>query len=175
LPDITSYAAIVTAEGSDVMVIVDVSDLTMSPAGTTKQITLTQLSAAVGGGGGGSGYALLAGAAFTGYVAPCVVALTYGTSVAVNASLGNDFRLTLTASTATIANPASPADGQDIKFQITQDSAGSRTLAGWGSAYDFGAAGAPTLSTAAGKTDILGFCYNASLGKWCYLGSALGF
>ena len=41
--------------------------------------------------------------------------------------------------------------------------------------HDFGTAGAPTLSTAATKVDILGFVYNAALTKWCYLGVGLGF
>jgi hypothetical protein len=107
------------------------------------------------------------------YVAPAVNALAFGSSIAVNAALGNDFRLTLTASTGTLANPANPVDGQEIKVQVTQGTGGSFTLA-YGTAYDFGAAGAPALSTAAGKVDILRWVYNAALSKWCYLGAALG-
>jgi hypothetical protein len=121
----------------------------------------------------------VAGGGFTGgtltqYLAPAVVALTFGTSIAVNAALGNDFRVTLTASTGTIANPSNPVDGQRIDFQLTQGTGGSFTVA-WGTGYDFGASGAPTLSTAAGKIDIIGFIYNAAAGKWLCAGSALGF
>jgi hypothetical protein len=112
----------------------------------------------------------------TGWLAPAVVTLTFvgsGTTL-VNAALGNAFNLTLTASTTTLGNPSNPVDGQTIRVRVIQGSGGSFTLA-YGTAYDFGAGSAPTLSTAAGKVDILGFEYVASLSKWCYLGSGLGF
>lgn len=57
---------------------------------------------------------------------------------------------------------------------MIQGSGGGFTLA-YSSGYDFGAAGAPTLSTAAGALDILGFEYAASISKLCYIGSGLGF
>src|SRR5579859_7126910 len=117
----------------------------------------------------------ISGGTLTQFIAPAVVALTFvasGTTL-VNAALGNDFRLTLTASTTTLGNPSNPVDGQRIDFQVTQGTGGSFTLA-YGTAYDFGAAGAPTLSTAAGKVDVIGFVYNAALAKWIYLGGALG-
>ena len=120
------------------------------------------------------GAAALAGATFTGFIAPAMAALTFGSSIAVNAALGNDFRLTLTASTGTIANPSNPVDGQRIDFQVTQDATGSRTVA-WGTSYNFGAAGAPTLTTTASKTDIVGFIYNAAKSQWLYAGGAFGF
>ena len=116
------------------------------------------------------------GGTMTGWLAPAVSALSFvgsGTTL-VNAALGNAFNLTLTASTTTLGNPSNPVDGQVIRFRITQGSGGSFTLA-YGTAYDFGATGAPTLSTAAGKVDVLGFEYVASLTAWVYLGSGLGF
>lgn len=115
-----------------------------------------------------------AGGTMTGWLAPAVAALTFASSILVNAALGNAFAVTLTASTGTLANPTNPVDGQVIRVRVIQDGSGSRTLA-YGTAYDFGTAGAPTLSTAAGKVDILGFEYVASLTKWAYLGSGLGF
>jgi hypothetical protein len=103
-------------------------------------------------------------------IVPAVVTLSQsGGSVAVNAALGNDFRLTLTASGWTIANPSNPVDGQGIVFVLTQDATGSRTLT-WGSAYNFGAGGAPTLSTAANAIDVLGFIYDSAISKWVYAG-----
>ena len=108
-------------------------------------------------------------------IVPAVVTLTFvasGTTL-VNAASGNDFRLTVTASTTTIGNPSNSVDGERIDFQITQGAGGSFTVA-WGTSYDFGAAGAPTLTTTAGKVDVIGFVYNAALGKWIYLGAALG-
>lgn len=114
-----------------------------------------------------------AGGTMAGALVPAVVALTDGSSIAVNAALGNTFAVTL-GGNRTLANPSNPADGQVIRVRVTQDGSGSRTLA-YGTAYDFGTAGSPTLSTAAAKVDILGFEYVAALAKWCYLGSGLGF
>jgi hypothetical protein len=115
-----------------------------------------------------------AGGTMTGWLAPAMVALTFASSITVNVALGNAFAVTLTASTGTLANPTNPVDGQVIRVRVIQGGSGSFTLA-YGTAYDFGAAGAPVLSTAAAKVDILGFEYVASLSKWAYLGSGLGF
>jgi hypothetical protein len=119
-----------------------------------------------------------AGGALTGSLAPAVVTLSQsGGSVAVDASQGNVFTLSLTDSGWTISNPVNPvADGQLIRFRLSQDSAGGRTVS-WDTAYDWGSSGgtpngAPTLSTTAGATDILGFEYIAALSKWCSLGAA---
>jgi hypothetical protein len=103
-----------------------------------------------------------------------VYALTDGATIAVPNYFGNVFTVTL-GGNRTMAAPASPVDGQVIRFRLTQDGTGSRTVS-WNSVYDFGAAGAPTLSTAAGKTDIVAFEYVAtgSLDKWVCLGSQLG-
>lgn len=102
-------------------------------------------------------------------LAPKVVSLSQsGGSVAVDASAGNALNLTLTASGWTIANPSGPADAEVIRFRITQGAGGSFTVA-WGSAYDFGSGSAPTLSTAAGKVDIIAFEYVSSNSKWCCL------
>ena len=109
-----------------------------------------------------------------GAVAPAVVALADAATIAVDASLGNDFRVTL-GGNRTLGNPANPTDGQKITFQITQGSAGSATLT-WGSAYSF-ATGLPqpTLSTTAGLTDLLAFIYNASKGRWLLAAYVTGF
>lgn len=119
---------------------------------------------------------LAGGATLPAYLAPKVTTLTFvgsGTTL-VDASLANAFNLTLTASTTTLGNPSNPVDGEVIRVRLIQDATGSRTIA-YAANYDFGAAGAPTLSTAANKVDILGFEYVASISKWCYLGSGLGF
>ena len=99
-------------------------------------------------------------------MAPAVVALTDAATIAVDASLGNDFRVTI-AGNRTMGNPSNPANGQQIIFQVTQGSGGSFTLT-WGSGYEFSAAlPQPTLSTTAGQTDLLGFIYNAAKGNGC--------
>jgi len=110
----------------------------------------------------------------TAYVAPAVSALTDGTTISVNAALGNVFTVTL-GGNRTLGNPTNPVDGQKIIFRITQDGSGSRTLA-YGTAYAFSATlPQPVLTTTAGKTDYLGFIYAASVSKWRLLALVQGF
>jgi hypothetical protein len=109
-----------------------------------------------------------------GAVAPAVVGLTDAATIAVDASLGDDFRVTL-AGNRTMGDPANPADGQQIIFQITQGAAGSATIT-WGSAYEFSEGlPQPTLSSKPGQTDLLGFIYNAAKGKWLLAAFVDGF
>lgn len=164
---ISNFLSLSSASGSDELPIVDVTDTSADPGGTTKRITVTNLLA---------GLLSLAGGTLTGAVAPAVSTLTFvasGTTL-VNAALGNVFALTLTASTTTLGAPSNPVDGQTIHVRVTQGTGGSFTLA-YASAYDFGTTGAPTLTTTAGKVDVLTFQYSSALGKWMCLGSALGF
>jgi hypothetical protein len=99
------------------------------------------------------------GIALTGQLSPAVVTLSEsGGDVALDAADGNVFRLVLTASGWTLSNPTGYTDGQPIRVRLIQDGTGGRTLS-YGSAWDFGAAGAPTLSTAANASDYL-------IGEW---------
>jgi hypothetical protein len=85
-----------------------------------------------------------------GAVAPAVVNLTDAATIAVDASLGNDFRVTI-AGNRTMGNPANPVNGQQIIFQVTQGSAGSFTL-NWASSYEFSAdLPQPSLSPPPGR------------------------
>ena len=107
-------------------------------------------------------------------VAPAVVVLADTTTIAVDGSLGNDFRLTI-AGNRTVGTPANPADGQKITFQVTQGAGGPFTLS-WSSGYEFSTGlPVPTLSTTAGQTDLLGFIYNATKGKWLLVAFVSGF
>ena len=109
-----------------------------------------------------------------GALAPDVVALTDGATIAVDASLGNDFRVTIAAN-RTMGSPANPTDGQKIVIQVTQGATGSNTIT-WGGGYEFSTGlPQPTLSTATGDTDLLGFIYNASKGKWLLVAFVQGF
>lgn len=110
----------------------------------------------------------------SGAIAPAVVALTDATVIAVDASLGNDLRVTI-AGNRTMGNPANPADGQKIVLQVTQGVGGPFALS-WGSSYLFSTGlPQPTLSTAAGETDLLAFIYNAAMGKWLLAAYVIGF
>ena len=107
-------------------------------------------------------------------VAPAVVGLTDAATIAVNASLGNDFRVTI-AGNRTIANPSNPTDGQKVVLHVTQGAAGSFALS-WGSAFQFSdGLPQPVLSTQAGRTDLLGFIFNAAKGKWLLAAFLNGF
>jgi hypothetical protein len=110
----------------------------------------------------------------SGAIGPAVVNLTDAATIAVDASLGNDYRVTI-AGNRTMGNPANPANGQQVIFQVTQGSGGPFSLT-WGSGYEF-AAGLPqpALSTSAGQTDVLGFIYNASKGTWLFAAFVNGF
>lgn len=122
--------------------------------------------------------ALLTGASFTGPVVPAVVNLTDAASVLVNAQLGNDYRLLLTSAVGgsrSIANPTNPQDGQDISFLFTQPASGGPCSVVWGSAFDFGSAGSPLLTTAASASDLVAFKYIAFKSKWIYLGLGAGY
>jgi hypothetical protein len=87
------------------------------------------------------------GGALTGGFAPAVVALgPSGGSVTVDASQGNVFTLSLTASGWTIANPVNPVgDGQVIRIRLSQDATGGRTVS-WDTAYDWGSPAVPATA-----------------------------
>jgi hypothetical protein len=109
-----------------------------------------------------------------GGVAPAVVHLTDAATIAVDASVGNDFRVTI-AGNRTMSTPSNPANGEQIIFQITQGTGAPYTLS-WASGYEFSAAlPAPTLSSSAGQTDLLGFVYNSSTGTWLFAAYLNGF
>lgn len=93
-----------------------------------------------------------------------------GGNVAVDASLSNSFKLTLTGN-ATLSNPTgSPVSGQTIRILVKQDGTGGRTLA-FGTKYKFPGGTAPTITAAANSIDYLGFEYDADDDIW--IGNAL--
>lgn len=109
-----------------------------------------------------------------GALAPSIVNLTDAAAIAVDASQGNDFRITI-AGNRTLGNPANPTDGQKIVVQVTQGSGGGFTLS-YGADFEFSTGlPQPTLSTAAGNTDLLGFIYNGQKGKWLLAAFVAGF
>jgi hypothetical protein len=110
----------------------------------------------------------------TGGLAPAVVHLVDAATIAVDASLGNDFRVTI-AGNRTMGTPSNPTNGEQIIFQITQGTGAPFTIT-WASGYEFsGALPQPTLSSSAGQTDLLGFIYNSSTGTWLFAAFLNGF
>lgn len=106
-------------------------------------------------------------------ITPAISTATFAT----DASLGNTVRIALShaACPCTLSNPTNPTDGQVITYEIIQSSSGSDTIGTYGTAFTFGTAGQPTLTTTANKRDLVGFKYSGSSSKWNYLGSELGF
>ena len=122
----------------------------------------------------GAKAAALATTVESGAVAPAVVNLTDAATISVDASAGNDFRLTI-GGNRTMGTPSNPADGQKITFQVTQGTGGPYTL-GWASGYEFSTAlPKPTLSATAGDTDLLCFIYNSSKSAWLLAAFVNGF
>jgi hypothetical protein len=110
----------------------------------------------------------------SGAIAPAVVNLTDAATIAVDASAGDDFRVTI-AGNRTMATPTNPVNGQQIIFQVTQGSGGPFALT-WDSGYEFSSdLPQPSLSTTAGQTDLLGFIYNAGKGIWLLAAFVNGF
>jgi hypothetical protein len=149
-----------------------------------RQIVMSAVGAAAAGAAGASllaesgtapaHAAELATTVESGAIAPAVVSLADAPTIELNAAEGNDFRVTISGN-RTVSTPASPADGQKITLQVTQGSGGPFTLA-WDTGYVFSAGlPQPTLSTTAGQTDLLGFLYNAAMGKWLLAAFVSGF
>lgn len=116
-----------------------------------------------------------AGGTLTSAIAPAVATLTDGSSVALNAALGNDFRWSLGGSSHTLAAPSNPVNGQSITIAIKYGGAYTPLFS---SVFDFGSAGQPAWTATSGKTDYVGFRYDAALnggaGSWAYQGFVPG-
>lgn len=94
-------------------------------------------------------------------------------TITIDAGRGSVFDVTL-GGNRTLAAPVSGTDGQTIRLRIRQDGAGSRTVT-WNAAFHFGTTGAPTLTTAPGKTDFVDCTYNAGNAAWECLAYVRGY
>jgi hypothetical protein len=112
-----------------------------------------------------------AGDAMTGPLSPKVVTLTDAATILVDATQGNDLRVTL-GGNRTLGAPSGGVDGQAITVAVKQDATGGRTLA-FAAAYKFGTAGAPTVTATANAADVLAFKLYGT--DWRYLGGSQGF
>ncbi len=101
---------------------------------------------------------------FTRAQATTVNVLTDAATIAVDASQSNKFRVVL-GGNRTLGNPTSPLNGQTIEILVVQDGTGSRTLA-YDSKYVWPGGTAPTLTTTAGRADLLIFSYDSVSDKW---------
>ena len=172
LPGIPSFGFTLTADS-------DITDLIGSPfSGASAVASVFGRTGAVVAAAGDYTAAEVgavdkAGDTMGGRLAPKVVALTDAATITIDASAGNDWRVTI-AGNRTMAAPSNPADGQQVTLTVTQDATGGRTLT-WDAVFKFGTAGQPPLSAAAGASTMIGFRYYAVPGEWRCAGSAGGF
>lgn len=110
--------------------------------------------------GSGSGVSLGAVQLWTKNQTVTPVSLTDGATINVDASLSNNFKVTL-GGNRTLANPTNLSDGMTLNFVVKQDGTGSRTLA-YGSKYKWPAGTAPVLSTAASAIDCISAQYDSA-------------
>lgn len=91
--------------------------------------------------------------------------LTFASTIAIDASLGDYYRITLTGATAILANPTNLTDGWHATVEVIQDAVGNRALT-LDTKYAFGTdVTALNLSTAASKHDFIGLRYNSTTDK----------
>lgn len=103
-----------------------------------------------------------------------VVALTDAATIATDASLGDEFWVTLGGS-RTMGNPTNPVSGQFIAYRLKQDGVGLRLIT-WSSKFRFGVdVPVPVLTVTAAKTDYIGFQYNEVDDKWDCISLARGY
>jgi hypothetical protein len=106
---------------------------------------------------------------------PTVFTLTDGSSVPVNAALGNLARWALGGASHTLAAPTNPKDGQPLKVRIIY---GGTFTPLFNAIFDFGTDGQPAWTSVSGKVDEIGFAYNADAnggaGTWGCQGWKLG-
>lgn len=117
--------------------------------------------------------ALTASKAVTGGVST----VTDGSTLSIDASLGNHFRVTLAGASRTLANPTNPTNGQRIVLEIIQDGSGSRgttfTLdTKWALGTDISSI---VLTTTADKRDFLTAIYNSTADQWYIVGFVKGY
>lgn len=97
-------------------------------------------------------------------------------AIAINATKGNVFKITLVAGATQLSNPTGLSDGQIIRVRAQQPASGSEGTLTYDTMYNGGATGFPTLSTGNGKVDIIAFQYDANSNElYCLNGSGLGF
>lgn len=88
-------------------------------------------------------------------------ALTDGATVAVDASVSNNFKVVL-GGNRTLANPTNLTEGMVLNFAIDQDATGGRTLT-LGSLYKFPGGTVPTWTTTASAKNFMSCYYDGSV------------
>lgn len=88
-------------------------------------------------------------------------ALTSGAAVAIDASLSNNFKLTM-ASDCKLSNPTSLTEGMVLNFAIDQDATGGRALT-FDTMFKFPGGTVPTWTTTANAKNFFSAYYDGSV------------
>ena len=99
-------------------------------------------------------------------VTPVTVQVGYSSTISVDAKYGDMFDITLTGN-ATLANPTNPVNGKTLRFRITQDNTGNRSVT-LGNKFNIPSSATSPLpwSTSPNKMDVLAATYHAGRDKW---------
>jgi hypothetical protein len=94
-------------------------------------------------------------------VTPYRANISGAVSIDLSAAASNNLHLTLTGNVSSFAL-TNPTDGAVYNIRFIQDGTGSRTFAGFPSAFKFPGGTAPTFSTAAGAVDFVSCQYGGT-------------
>jgi hypothetical protein len=98
-----------------------------------------------------------------------------GSTIATDASLGNNFRVAALTANVTLSNPTNPTDGQVVTWEVIQHASAAKTLS-FGAAFGFGAEiTACTISTALSSHNFITAIYNSTAAKWYVRGCITGY
>lgn len=98
-----------------------------------------------------------------------------GTTIATNAALANNFRITALTANVTLSNPTNPVDGQVITWEVLQNASAAKTLA-FGAAFGFGAEiTGCTISATLSSHNFVTAIYNSTTAKWYVRGCLTGY
>ncbi len=126
----------------------------------------------------GQRYLPLSGGTLLGAVAPSAIILADALVVPVDARLGNDFTLPMTAQVGParrIGAAVPVGDRQNIAILLVQPASGGPCGVTWDDAYNFGSSGPPVLSSVPASADLAAFKFEAGLGQWLFLGTLGGY
>ncbi len=100
--------------------------------------------------------------------------LTDAANISTDASLANNFYVTL-GGNRNMSNPTNPQNWKVIRYYISQDGTGSRTLT-WDTSFRFSTGiPSPTLTTTAYYSDYIEFIYNPTYSTWDCINVIKGF
>jgi hypothetical protein len=105
----------------------------------------------------------------TGHLGPSCVALVDAATISVDASLGNHFRVTL-GGNRTLGTPSNAYDGQQLRFEFTQDGTGGRTITMGNNIIKPSNVSDIVLTSTPGSTDMVQLIFNASNSKFIITG-----